>query len=80
MAGFWYNYLLRAGMISINRVLEHTIHSKKIVLYNVITDSIIKDENEFKNLGEVKKLLSECCESSITGKDDNWNVEVVIDI
>jgi hypothetical protein len=46
----------------------------------VVTDSIIKDENEFKNLSEVKKLLSECCESTVTGKDDNWNLEVVIDI
>jgi hypothetical protein len=67
-------------MISINRILEHTLHSKKIVLYNVVTDTAIKDENELMNLNEVKKILSGCCESSITGQDDNWNLEVVIDL
>jgi hypothetical protein len=67
-------------MISINKVLEHTLKSKKIILYAILSDLKIESENELKKISEVKALLKDCRECSVSNQNGTWNVEVVMDV
>lgn len=67
-------------MISINKVLEHTLQSKRVVLYDIVTDAVIESESELKDLKEIKDLLNGCCECSVSNRMGKWSVEVVVDV